>query len=253
MSMPARLDRAAEPDSLDYQRYQVDSRFEIVSLLREVADAHALVTLYFNQGSEFIVTNLLDVNPELDELIFDFGAYADTNQRLLSSPRMTVVTFLDHIKLQFSAQRAEATSYDRLPALRIGMPDSLLRLQRRDAYRIRAPIAKPVLASISDPSDPLRRLQLRILDVSCGGIAVVAREEEIALEPGMVLQDCSIDLPGVGLLTAALEVRNTARHDEATRQKMARYGCRFSGLSPVLVNAIQRYITKVERERAQRL
>lgn len=250
--MQAQLDRASESGSLDYEHYQVHSRFEIVTLLQEVANAHALVTVYFNQGAEFIVTSLLDVNPEFEELIYDLGADAGANQRLLKSARMTVVTFLDHIKLQFSAQRAEATTYEQLPALRIRLPDSLLRLQRRNFYRIPTPVARPVVANVPDPSNPGRRVHLRIHDLSCGGIAMLASQEEIALEPGMLLKDCSIELPEVGLLTAALEVRNVAIQDQGVRRKLLRYGCQFAGLPPAMVSAVQRYITRVERERARR-
>lgn len=250
--MHAQLERASAADAQDFERYQIDSRFEIVALLREVADAHAPVTVYFNRGAEFIVTNLLDVNPEFEELIFDQGADIGANRRLLRSERMTVVTFLERIKMQFPAQRAEATIYERLPALRIRMPESLVRLQRRNCYRIRTPVARPIVAGVADPSDPGRCLRLRILDLSCTGIALVARDDEIMLEPGALLQDCRIELPEVGVLSTALEVRNIGSHEHGARNKLLRYGCRFVGMSPALVNAVQRYITRTERERAQR-
>jgi c-di-GMP-binding flagellar brake protein YcgR len=252
VTVHAQLSHPAESDALDHERYQVYSRFEIVSLLRAVADARIPVTIYFNQGVEFIVTNVLDVNPEFEELILDLGADDAANQRLLESARMTVVAFLDHIKLQFQAQRAEETVHEQLPALRIRLPEVLLRLQRRDFYRIRTPVARPAAASVPDPSDPGRRLSLRIFDLSCGGVALVAGESDAPLAPGTLLQDCRIDLPEVGALNTALEVRSAAKHEEGARKNLRRYGCQFVGLPPALTSAVQRYITRTERERAQR-
>ena len=246
------LKQPLEADALDHERYQVHSRIEIAALLRAVAESHIAVTVYFNQGAEFIVTNVLDVNPEFEELILDLGADDAANRRLLKSTRMTVVTFLDHIRLQFQAQRAEETTHEQLPALRIRLPEMLLRLQRRNFYRIRTPVAKPIAASFPDPADRGRRVSLRIFDLSCGGVALVAGEGEIALEPGTILSDCRIDLPEVGVLNTALEVRNAAKHEEGARMNLRRYGCQFVGLAPALASAVQRYITRTERERAQR-
>lgn len=244
--------RPLDEEALDHERYQVNSRLEIVALLRAVAESHVAVTVYFNQGADFIVTNVLDVNPEFEELILDLGADESANRRLLKAARLTVVTFLDHIRLQFQAQRAEQTLHEQLPALRIRLPDSLLRLQRRNHFRIRTPVAKPIVASFPDPADRARRVSLRILDLSCGGVALAAGEGEIALEPGTILQDCRIDLPEVGVLNTALEVRNAAKHEEGARMNLRRYGCQFVGLAPAFASAVQRYITKTERERAQR-
>jgi c-di-GMP-binding flagellar brake protein YcgR len=243
---------AAEPDALDLERYQVYSRFEIVSLLRALADARIPVTVYFNQGTEFIVSNVLGVNPDFEELILDLGADDAANRRLLKTGTVTVVAFLDRIKLQFQAERAEQTVHEQLPALRIRLPEALLRLQRRDFYRIRTPMARPALASLPDPSAPGRRLSLRVADLSCGGVSLVAGESDAPLAPGMILQGCRIDLPEVGELTAALEVRSAAKYEEGARKNLRRYGCRFADLPPAMTNALQRYITKTERERAQR-
>jgi c-di-GMP-binding flagellar brake protein YcgR len=250
--MNAPVMQPLDENALDHERYQVRSKLEIVALLRAVADAHIAVTVYFNQGADFIVTNVLDVNPEFEELILDLGADEATNRRLLKATRMTVVTFLDHIRLQFQAQRAEQTFHEQLPALRIRVPDSLLRLQRRNHFRIRTPVTKPIAASFPDPADRRRRVSLRIFDLSCGGVALVAGEGEIALEPGMMLADCRIDLPEVGVLNTVLEVRNAVKHEEGARMNLRRYGCQFVGLAPAFTSAVQRYITRTERERALR-
>jgi c-di-GMP-binding flagellar brake protein YcgR len=242
-----------QPDALELERFEIHSRLEIVALLRAVKQSRLAVTVYFNQGTEFVVTNVLDVNPQFEELILDLGADASANRRLLQSTRMTVVTFLDHIRLQFQSQHAEETVHERLPALRLRLPDTLLRMQRRNFYRIRAPLAKPITANFPHPAQRDRRVSLRILDLSCGGIALLAGADDPVLEIGAIIEHCSIDLPEVGMLNTVLEVRDFGKHEEGVRMGLRRYGCRFVSLPPGMPSAIQRYITKVERERAQRL
>jgi len=246
------MEHNPKPETLsaEYERYQVYSRFEIVSLLREVQDSHAFVTIYFSQGAEFIVTNLLHVNPEFEELIFDFGADRRANERLVAAARMTVVTFLDHIKLQFIATRAEVTNFEDTPALRIRLPESMLRLQRRNFYRIRGPVAKPLVASVPNPKQPDERVQLRILDISCGGVAVLAGNGFPQLDTGARLIDCRIELPEFGIVRAVLEIRNIAPMDDGVKENKVRYGCQFVDLSGPTITLIQRYINQLERARA---
>ncbi len=59
------------------------------------------------------------------------------NRRITESKLATFVTFLDQIKVQFNALRIEMTSFGGKPALRARLPDSLMRLQRRNFYRVR--------------------------------------------------------------------------------------------------------------------
>lgn len=245
--MNGRVAQRLEEDPPDLERYEVASRLEIVALLRALAESRMPVTVYFDRGADFIVSNVLQVNPDFEELILDRGADEAANRRLLKAARLTVVSFLDHIRLQFQAERAEETSYERRPALRLRLPGSLLRVQRRNNFRIRTPLARPIAASFRDPADRARRASLRILDLSCGGVSLVAGEGEIALEPGTVLTDCRIDLPEVGVLNTVLEVRHADRYEEGVRANLRRYGCQFVGLPPALASAVQRYITRTER------
>lgn len=250
--MSALFNPPLEGDALDYERYQVESRFEIVALLRAVAESRGAVTLYFNQGSDFIVSGILGVNPEFEELILDLGADAAANRRLLKAERVTVISFLDNIRLQFHVQRVEETVHEQLPALRIRLPDALLRLQRRNSYRVRAPVAKPIAATFPHPLQRDKHLAMRIADLSCGGVALVSAETDPALLPGMLLRNCRIDLPEVGVIDSVLEVRSVANHAEGARSRQLRYGCQFVSLPPALASAVQRYITRIERTRAQR-
>jgi c-di-GMP-binding flagellar brake protein YcgR len=228
-------------------RYTLRSRLEILSLLYAVAERRAAVTIHFPGGAGFIVSSLLHVNPQFEELVFDVGADPDANSRLLGSSRMTLVMWLDGVKLQFPAQSAEPTSYQGLPALRIRVPAEMLRLQRREYFRARIPLASPLHARLPLPEGEAKA---RVLDISVGGVAIVMPEHAPLLPIGTLLRPCRMELPDYGELVAGLEIRN----DMATAERAAkahRYGCRFMNLPRQAIAAIQRFIMKLERERAR--
>ena len=44
-----------------------------------------LVTAYFHQGNDFLLTPILEVEPEEDVLLLGFGANDETNKKMLAS------------------------------------------------------------------------------------------------------------------------------------------------------------------------
>jgi c-di-GMP-binding flagellar brake protein YcgR len=228
---------------------QVHTRYEVVSLLREVAASHALLTIYFNSGTDAIVSTLLEVNPDFEELVIDCGADQKANARLLESPRLVAVTFVDHIRIQFSTGRAHTTTFQGTPAFRIRLPDSVLRLQRRNAYRVRVPMANPATLSIVHPNRADEMLKLKLLDISVGGIAVLATPEDFEWKDGAVLEGCRIELPDFGEFTSDLEVRYSLLLAETGRTQLKRYGLQFRNLGGSTASLVQRYILFLERSR----
>jgi c-di-GMP-binding flagellar brake protein YcgR len=153
------------------------------------------------------------------------------------------------VKLQFHAQCSELTQFDGQPAVRVRLPRTLLRLQRRENYRVKTPILRPPLchvpAAAGRPS-----AELRVSDLSCGGLALTIRPGEPRLDSGMVVTDCVLLLPGLEeTIGVDLEVRHTADSMDSTGRALRACGCRFVDLPGPAETMIQRYILAVERER----
>ena len=237
--------------SSDLERYQVHSRLEIIALMRDRSwSSMAFVTMAFGDDSDdFIVSALLAMNPDFEELIFDCGADEAANKRLAAATRISLTTQLDHIKIQFTAQRVERTQFQSGPAFRVRLPDSVARLQRRDSYRVRVPLSKPATCTIqTDPEKPSSRVVIRIFDVSCGGIALIDYPQSIELVPGHVYPGCHIDLREIGRVTTDVEIMHVMEKVSKNAVRSRICGCRFRNMSNPVVTQIQRYINKVERE-----
>ena len=238
-----------EPDTPDCEQYLTYSRREIINVLEDIIEHRALVTVYFNQGDEHFVTSLLQVNPEFEELVFDGAPSTPLGEGLLEARSVTFVTFLDQIKIQFHAQRVENTSFDGAPALRARLPDSLLRLQRRNFYRVPASKVAPLLCEIPLPGSKMPA-RFVIGDISVGGLGMIAGPTLAEFQSGTVFSDCKIELPGHGSLTVSLEIRNNqGLSDNGEGVERYRYGCQFIDLAGPMVSLIQRYINQLERNR----
>lgn len=225
----------------DDDRFRIRSRMEIVGLLRAVSSHREIVTVQFGGGQDFVVSAVLAVNPDFEELVLDYGADEAAMQRLLRAPRLRVSTQLDHVRVSFGAEAAEAVSFEGGKAFRVRLPDSLLRFQRRDAYRLKIPLGRPLLCHVTPPGGGAV-LAVKVRDISVAGVGLIDYPASLVLGIGTVLEGCRVNLPDLGPLTADLEVMHT------TPGEVRRAGCRFRNLPLPMANLIQRYITRVERE-----
>ena len=226
----------------DDDRFRIHSRMEIASMLRAIGDAREIVTAQFGGANDFVVTAVLGVDLDAGLVILDYGADEAAMQRLLRSDRLRFGTQLDHVRVTFQAGAPRAVLYADGPAFVVALPPVLMRMQRRDAYRLKIPMGRPVWCSIPVDGTPAGAVRVRVRDICVGGVGLVEYGKELPAAIGMVWPGCRIELAGLGTLTADLEVMY------ATDGDVRRCGCRFRALPLPMANLIQRYITRVERE-----
>jgi c-di-GMP-binding flagellar brake protein YcgR len=118
----------------------------------------------------------------------------------------------------------------------------MLRFQRRDCYRLKVPLGRPLLCSVPANDQGTERVSLRVRDISVAGVGLTDYPKQFRVAAGIVWPACRIDLPDLGRLVGDIEVLHTTEGDAR------RCGCRFRNLPFPMQNLIQRYITKIERE-----
>lgn len=245
-----------EPQSPELEQFIVYSRVEIGAMLRRLSDANVPMNAYHDRTDGFAVTEVLQVLPDDEAVIIDPPADPDAARRLLSAEHITFVAFVDNIKMQFAVHGVAAASWEGRQAMRIRLPESVLRLQRREFFRVRPPVSKPALCLIPYESAEEKKAtrkfgkqqhfeSLRVLDLSVGGLALLACPHALDLPRGEKIEGCFLDLPGVGSINLSVVVRNL---DPVVREDTRRLGCEFADLSPASRMALQRYVNKVEAE-----
>ena len=242
-----------EPAAADHNKYLIHSRMEIAVILGTLCKAGTMVTAYFGRDNDFILTSIAAVRPDQGEVIIDHGADAAANQRALQAARITFVAAHERIKIQFVADSLRPVRFDGREAFRTPLPASLLRLQRREYFRITTPLTRPLKCVIGPQAAALRApAEVTIVDISCGGIAIIDSSSPAGIETGACFRRCRIVLPEVGEVRADIVVRSTFEVTFRNGARHKRAGCEFVNMPERDRALIQRYISRLERERKDR-
>lgn len=236
----------------DYSKFLLYSKLEIVAVLRTLVQKGAMITAHFEHGKSFMLTSLIALSPDNSQVIFDVGSDHEMNSRALAANKLVFTAAVDKIKVQFSLNKLSGTTHDGRPAFRGTVPDTLLRLQRREYFRLSTPIATPIKCIIpmtrADGSALIAEAPL--LDISGGGIGLMIQPEQAsAYERGMTFKECKISLADEGVLITTLRVRNAFDVTARNGNLYVRVGCEFIELQGSHLTLIQRYITRTERDR----
>ena len=227
---------------------RIRSKKTIIRILHEIMQKNTLVTLYFDQSNHFILTSILAINEQSNELLIDYGAEPELNSLALKSSHLTFITSQNRIKIEFECNQISSSRLNNRDVFTVNLPESLIRLQRRHNYRITTPILDPLKCIIPIPSEEdLFKAEITLIDLSCGGIGVIDHHPVINFEPGMIYQNCQIHLPGFGCINTAIEVKTTYEITLKNGQLCKRAGCQFIDLPTEMEALIQRYVTKYEQ------
>ena len=231
----------------DYARFMVSSKQEMAQILRAIMKQNGMVTGYFNQGQGFVLTSFLLVDPVSDNIVVDHGPDAQANQQILASKKIIMVTSQNNIKIQFSVSKIDPCTIGGRAAFRIPFPDTLLKLQRREFYRLTVPLRENLRCSVPDLGG--KAYELEVADLSVGGAGLMGIPLSVTLEIGMRLENCRMTLAEEGVIAGTLEIRNIREGTKRSGEKYQRIGCVFIDIPPPHQAMIQRFIIRVERER----
>lgn len=252
--MPDYTDLPLKPDaaSADQSKYLIYSRLEIAMFLGTLCKAGSMVTAYFGGGNDFILTSIVAVRPEQNLVYVEYGADDAANQRALQSKKITFVAAHERIKLQFVADSLRHARFGGRDVFGMVIPQALLRLQRREYFRIATPLTRPLVCVVRPQTPPRPTVEVNIVDISCGGIAVIESATPAGIETGVHFRGSRIILPELGEVTTDIMVRSTFEVVFRNGTKHKRAGCEFVGMHERDRAVIQRYINKLERERKDR-
>ncbi|MBU6505655.1 MAG: flagellar brake protein [Betaproteobacteria bacterium] len=238
----------------EFSEYELATQSDTRAILRDLCEEGALITFHFNQGRDFLLTSLLDVSEDGHNLIFDLGSSRDANRKILQADRINAVTSRNRIKIRFTLDGLAPVRHEGRDAFWAHAPEALFRLQRRENYRIAAPLANPIKARIPvrQENGPVRTAQAVLYDISGGGVSLVAALGDVDFRPGTEFFGVSLNLPQVGMLTVDLLVRNIYDITAPGGKVLRRAGCEFMRLPGPTMSLIQRYIIQTERERLTR-
>lgn len=235
----------------ELEQFRLYSRHEIGRVLRDLSRHNELITAYYN-GREFLLTAVLGMDMvDMDDarVYLDVSADEGVNRRFTASNHLVFVGRHFQVRLQFTAPGATLTQFEGDQAFAIPFPQSMLRMQRREFYRLITPLVNPPQCQFTTEDGQL--IEVPILDISLGGIAILEPDttRDGLWQPGTIIRDCQVELPEGRTVKSDVEVRNRYTVTLPSGKTQLRVGCRFLHLKPRMNVELQRYIHRIELER----
>ena len=224
--------------------FRISSPREIQTLLRQLLDGS--VPLYLNARDGSVVTSAIWT---MDSARGTIGFNADPAdpkmQSLLENDELTVVGYLDSVKLQFDVQNVVLVHGNKASVLSCHAPRMMYRFQRREAFRVRPAIRSSPVARLAHPDLPEKELALRVIDLSIGGCAVFLPEDVPPMRAGTTLDGVRLELDADTRLDLTMRLQHvTALNAEA---RGVRLGFEFKRLGGEALRILQRYIDLTQK------
>ncbi|EMF0717983.1 flagellar brake protein [Citrobacter sp. Marseille-Q6884] len=199
-------------------------------------------------GGQFI-SKILAVNP--DELIMDFGSQEYENQAVQRASQISIIAETQGAKVEFTLPQLKKGEYQRLPAFVSALPPTLWFVQRREFFRIGAPLHPPYHCSAKMPDNSL--LRFRLFDLSLGGMgALLDGPKPEGLTEGMRFSQIELNMEqwGVYHVDAQLISISERKVIDGKNETITtpRLSLRFLNVSPAVERQLQRIIFSLERE-----
>ncbi len=245
-----------EIDHLDaFAQFLLVNPTEILFYLNLLARRRCLFTAYIDEGRRFFLTSVVAVDESAGQFFLDPSNLSESRLNPATARQITLLTNLDRIKIQLRLTALRETSYHGHPVLAAALPARLLRLQRREFFRLEAAAETPIVCQIAamDEEGQPHTLQLRLSDISGGGACLIASSDQAGLFPrGALFPRCRLEIPDEGVIQVNLRVCKAFDISTQDGQRHLRVGCEFVNLPGARLAFIERYIARIERGRKAR-
>ncbi|WP_428826978.1 flagellar brake protein [Azonexus sp. IMCC34842] len=255
--MPPISEELATPDfEIDHRevfaQFLLDSKQEVLFYLNLLAKRHSIFTAYINEGQQFFPTSIVAIDESTGNIFLEPANDDEGSDSAQSARQITLVTKLDHVKIQIRLPALKQAKHQDQSVLAAPIPDAILRLQRREFFRLEPPLANPIHCKLATHGSDgvLKTFELTLSDISGGGVCLVgatALAEHFRRDA--LFQQCRLEIPEEGVIQVNLRVRKTVEMSDRNGEHNLRIGCEFVNLPGIRLAFIEHYIARIERER----
>ncbi|WP_105652835.1 flagellar brake protein YcgR [Cronobacter malonaticus] len=227
----------------------------VLGILRDLQKSQAPIRLSWG-GWQFI-SRILDASPE--QLVLDFGSQASENQAVQKAKNIQFSAEAQGAKVEFNLPALNVGEFQDLPAFVAPLPEAVWFVQRREHFRITAPVQPQFYSLARMPDGKLFRGRLQ--DLSLGGMGTLLEGTlPEGLEAGMQFSPLELDLLEWGKFRVDAQLLTISERKvvDSKNETIAtpRLSFRFMNVSPGTERELQRIIFALERmarEKASRV
>lgn len=239
-----------ETDDRVLRDYRTDEPVERARLLAELVSTGDQVSIYESLDAEqCFESRLLAYDPARDSLEFEILPKQIHRASFVSGSAVVAVAVMARVKLQFELSPITVDVEAR--KFQATVPRSLVRVQRRDAFRVVPPREAAAYLFVGEAMSDSKAWRTPVLDLSASGLAFQWCNSTPPAR-GAILPFCRIELAGVPAITCQLRVKSTELQGPLS-SRIARVGGEFIGLDSSAARAIQVYVNAAQtRSRARK-
>lgn len=242
---PVSASSPAGEAAVDTSDLRVRSLVEIRALLKQLVDGDIPVALTTADGITY-GTSLWAEDPQRGVIVFAADPRETAVQQMAESSEIMATGYLDSVKVQFDVNDLVLVHGRSGSAFNARYPREVYRFQRRNSFRVKPVGRAQPHATLTHPALARREIDLRVVDISYTGVALMLGEDLDVFERGQVIRDVVIELDSATRLIAGLRVSHVSLFGIAPTQ-YRRIGCELIDLSAHAQRELQRYIDHTQR------
>jgi len=227
--------------------YWVRSLVDVAFNLNDLRKQRTPLSCELGSTGYSFTTEILAVDSDKAVLYLDAPGSTDIQQRIAQSAGLVVRSASGGVQIAFELSPCAVATLDGSAALRATLPKRLLKVQRRDFFRVQVPKSLPVTCTI--PLAGAGPAAFAVMDVGLGGVALLSKEGEPLLKEGTTYKKSRLNFPDGSTLEVDIRVRHVASIKSSNRAPTRRYGCAFESLQGPQEAQLQRYVLQLERDR----
>ncbi len=230
---------------LKSQNFLVTNKKQIGILLSQARKKKILLAAHIGKPGQVFSTMLLDVCSKRNCIVLDELFPSEGHEILIEQSRIKIVGRLDGVDVHFEAKLEGAEVKSGSNCYRFKIPEAVYFCQQRDTYRVS--LAGENIAFNTHAYDGASgTIRGHLLNISLGGVRIVL-PHKIFLARGNILNECSMILPGKGIIIFSLLVEYV---HNSKGDKMV-FGGRYHKLPKAENVKIKEYVTEMMRKRAK--
>ena len=238
-------DSRSDTEAENTDKFLVNSKIEILYILRSMMRSKSLLTLTF--GENVILTTIIGVNSKRREIIFDCGANEDANLSAEKAHKLAASSLLFQVPVHFMCLNLERIQFEGGDAFVTKFPEGIRRIQKREQFRTDIPMYLQLKCKLPTPEGDFAETLVK--NISQGGMRVIDQSNKVPFGIGIEYQGGLIDLNSIGTAKVNLQVISVSQITRRDGTKCLGAGLEFTGTTDKRsFTMIQQYVIKLQSE-----
>lgn len=240
---------APERDQKLLEEFSLSAVPTVRKLLGTIEEDEHELYVYLQADHTQFVTEILNIDWSSGLMWLGTPYDKSLSSHCNASTAYIMVSFPDGVKVQFAGVGILQSQYQGAEALRVAIPKTIVRLQRRNYFRVMADEELNAQVKLDIPST---QGPITLIDISLAGCGLLMDGVQSQHQAGEVIKDVRLTLPdGEGSMLVELTVRNIKHM--ADNPDMVQLGCEMKSLDRGAERRLQRFLLATERRQRANL